>query len=230
MKQRLAAWITGTAVGLVPCLAGAHVGVVSGYGLANTTQEISFGVGHGCEGSDTYRVRIEIPAGVTSVRAETSDFGRATVEKDAALNVVAVSWQKPDADVLDGDTNYYKLVLRLKVPNQPFTTITFPTRQTCRAADGTLTNVDWVAAVETDGGAEPAPALKIVPAHREGWNKLTVPVAVSDLSAYFDDAQIVWRGNAAFSANPATVELIKGTTGVEELSALAAGDEVWVKY
>jgi uncharacterized protein YcnI len=230
MKQRFAALITGTAVSLVPCLADAHVSVASGYGFANTSQEITFGVGHGCSGSDTYSVRIEIPAGVTSVRAETSDFGRATVEKDAAQNVVAVHWQKADADVVDSDANYYKLVLRLKVPNAPFTTITFPTHQTCRMPDGGLTTVDWVAVGETDGGAEPAPQLKIVPAHRTGWNKLTVPVAVSALGTYFDDAQIVWKGNQAFSANPATAELIQGTSGVEALTALAAGDEVWVKY
>ena len=53
----------------------------SGPGFANTTQEVSFGVGHGCSGTDTYSVRIEIPAGVTSVRPETSDFGKTTVKK-----------------------------------------------------------------------------------------------------------------------------------------------------
>jgi len=230
MKQRFAALITGTAVSLVPCLADAHVVIASGYAYANTSQEIAFGVGHGCAGSDTYRVRIEIPAGVTAVRAQTSDFGRATVEQDAAKNVIAVTWQKAEADALDSDSNYYKLLLRLKVPNAPFSTIIFPTHQTCLAADGTFTTVDWVAETETDGGASPAPKLTIVPARRTGWNKLAVPAAISDLSQFFDDAQIVWKDNQAFSANPATVELIKGTSGVEELGALAAGDEVWVKY
>jgi len=53
---------------------------------------------------------------------------------------------------------------------------------------------------------------------------------VPDLSVFFNDAQIVWKGAAAYSANPATTDLIKATSGVSGLSSLAANDEVWVKY
>jgi len=222
-------------ISLAPMVAAAHVGVSSGPGFANTTQEISFGVGHGCEGSDTYSVRVEIPAGVTSVRATNSDFGKATVVKDAAGNVTAVEWQKSPEDVLPGDTNYYKLTIRAKIPNQPFTTIYFPTHQTCRSGDGGLLSTDWVgtpqSAAAADGGMEePAPSLLVLPARRTGWNKVTVPQAIASLSPYFDDAQIVWKGNAAHSANGATLEQIKATAGVTVLTTLAAGDEIWVKY
>lgn len=79
---------------VLPGVARAHVSVVSGPGFANTTQEIVFGVGHGCAGADTTRVRVEIPAGVLS-------------------------------------------------PDQPFKTIFFVANQTCRAADGTMSKVDW---------------------------------------------------------------------------------------
>lgn len=78
--------------------------------------------------------------------------------------------------------------------------------------------------------AEPAPALVVLPARQAGWNKLTVPVAVTDLSVLFADAQIVWKSSAAYSANAATLDQIKTTAGVSVLSALAAGDEIWVKY
>jgi uncharacterized protein YcnI len=225
--------LAGAAISLLAATAGAHIEVASGPGFANTSQEITFGVGHGCSGIDTYSVKIDIPAGVSSVRAETSDFGKATVEKDAAGNVIAVNWTKAAADLLDSDTNYYKLVLRLKVPNAPFTTIFFPAHQTCMATDGGTTVVDWVGTMPAPpdgGGPEPAPALKIVPARRAGWNKLTVPAAVSDLSGFFGDALIVWKGTAAYSSNPATADLIMKTSGVTALGALAANDEVWVKY
>src|SRR4051812_10028731 len=69
--------------------AHAHVSITSGPAAANTTQEIIFGVGHGCAGADTSRVRVELPAGVTSVRPETSDFGKTSVEKDATGAVTA---------------------------------------------------------------------------------------------------------------------------------------------
>ena len=216
-------------------VASAHISIASGLAGANATQEVVFGVGHGCSGADTYRVRIEIPAGVTSARPMTSDFGKATVEKDAAGTTTAVVWQKADADALDGDTNYYKLTIRLKTPDQPFTTLFFKATQTCRAADGTLSTVDW-AMLPTDpvvdGGStdEPAPTLALVPAHRLGWNKLVAPVAVTDLATFFSDAQIVWVGAAAFSPNAATADMIKATAGVSALGAIAAGDIVWVRY
>lgn len=215
---------------LLPAVASAHISVSSGPGFANATQEVVFNVGHGCAGADTYSVRMELPAGVTSVRPGRSDFGKVSVEKDATGEVKAIVWQKPDSDVLDGDISYYKLAVRLKLPNQPFTTLYFPTRQTCKASDGTLSTTDWVGTPQTSGSAEPAPSLAVVPARKAGWNKFTVPSALTDLGVYFGDAQIVWKGSAAYSPNPATVELAQGTDGVTVLTALQANDEVWVKY
>ena len=95
MKSKKLAVLVAAIAALVPAAAHAHVSVASGPAFANTSQEISFGVGHGCEGADTVSVQIEIPAGVTSVRPETSDFGHADVETDGAGAVVAVTWTKP---------------------------------------------------------------------------------------------------------------------------------------
>jgi periplasmic copper chaperone A len=210
--------------------AQAHVSIASGPAFANTTQEVAFGVGHGCQGADTYRVQIEIPAGVSSIRPETSDFGQVDLETDAAGTIVAVIWTKAAA-VLDADTQYYKLLLRLKAPDQPFSTIHFPTHQTCRAADGTETVVDWVGIDEAEGSTvEPAPALRILPARFPGWNKFKLATAVDDLKGFFSDAEIVWAGNKAYSINPSTSEQIAGTSGVSALTSLASGDEIWVKY
>src|SRR5262249_16380988 len=135
MRRTVHACLLGVPAVLLPSVAAAHIEVTSGPGFANTSQEIAFGVGHGCSGVDTYSVRIESPPAVTTVRAETSDFGKATVEKDTTGLVTAVTWQKADADLLDADTAYYKLFLRLKVPNQPFSTLFFPAHQTCKSTD-----------------------------------------------------------------------------------------------
>jgi uncharacterized protein YcnI len=216
--------------------AHAHISISSGIGAANTTQEVAFGVGHGCAGADTVAVRVTIPAGVTSVRPMRSDFGKVSVEKDAAGTITAVSWTKATADALDADIAYYKLIVRLKTPNLPFTTLVLPALQTCRAMDGTMSTVDWKAlpgAPTPDAGEdEPAPTLPLVPAHKPGWNKVAVPVALAaaDLATYFADAQIVWKGTAAYSASATTTGQITATAGVTPLTALAAGDEIWVKY
>jgi uncharacterized protein YcnI len=234
MKATLTAVSLGLFVTFVPVLADAHVSIASGPAVANATQEVTFGVGHGCAGADTYRVRVTIPAGVTSVRPLRSDFGKVSVEKDTAGIITAVTWQKPDAEILDGDIAYYKLVIRMKVPNQPFTSLFFPALQTCRAMDGTESTVDWRMLPTdpiVDGGTdEPAPELRLMPARKPGWNKYTVPEAISDLSVPFGDALIVWKGAAAYSPNPATVELIAATSGVTPLTSLASNDEIWVKY
>jgi hypothetical protein len=219
-------------------VAHAHIGASgpSGPAVADVTQEVTFSVSHGCVNStvDTFRVRLEIPAGVKSVRPLTSDFGRATVEKDGAGNVTAVTWEKDPSDVVDGDSNYYKLAVRLKPPNAPFTKIYFPVHQTCRDILGAEPpTVDWVGTPTLpDGGLnapEPAAVLTVMPARVPGWNKYPIPVALKDLSI-FKDALIVWKGTAAYSANPNTAAQIKAEPGVTALTELAAGDEIWVKY
>jgi uncharacterized protein YcnI len=238
MSARFAALLVGMGFAVTPA-ALAHVSIATSLGstgAANATQEIILGVGHGCGGDDTYMVRVEIPAGVTGVRSTTSDFGKATVEKNGAGDVTAIVWQKADADLLPADTGFYKLVLRAKLPNTPFTTIHFLTHQTCKSATGVITVTDWVGTVvqPPDAGVviEPAPALLVVPARKPGWNKFTVPVAIADLatSGFFADALIVWRGTEAFSANAETAKQIDTTSGVGKLTSVQAGQEIWVKY
>lgn len=220
------------AIGLVcwSSSAHAHISIPSGPGFADKNQEITFAVGHGCEGADTVAVRIELPPAIVSARAEYSGFGIATVETDAAGLVTAVQWQKPAEDFLSTDSHYYTFTIRMKVPNAPFTTLHFPVHQTCASADGTMTTVDWVGTDPDDPEIEPAPVLTILPPRMPGWNAYTVPANIEDLSAFFGDALIVWRDTAAWSANPNTVEMIANTQGVTALESLSAGDSVWVRY
>jgi hypothetical protein len=228
---RLHASLVVTALAyLTPEPASAHISIASGPAIANTSQEVTFGVGHGCEGADTYRVEVQIPEGVTSVRPETSDFGPVELMSDDAGRVVMVAWQKPEAALLPADTQYYKLTLRLKAPDEPFTSLHFPARQTCRAEDGTDLVVDWIGLDESDETVEPAPVLHVVPPSFPGWNRFTVSAAIADLGVFFDDALIVWRGSSAYSVNPTTTELIATTEGVTPLASLDAGDQIWVKY
>lgn len=219
-----------TAIFLASGSASAHVAISSGPAYADQTQEIAFGVGHGCEGADTYSVRVAIPASVASVRALNSDLGPAQIELDDAGAVRWVTWRKPDASLLPSDTNFYKVALRIKVPNVPFSTLYFPVHQVCRKSTGEELAVDWASTDPTDAAAEPAPALRILPKRYAGWNKFKVPSAIDDLVGFFGDAAIVWKGDAAYSANPATAALIAETPGVTPLTALGANDDIWVKY
>jgi hypothetical protein len=214
--------------------AEAHVSVSSGPAKANATNEVTFGVGHGCGTSDTLAVQVEIPAGITSVRALTSDFGKPNVVKDGGGAVTSVTWTKPLADLQDSDVGYYQLRLRLRTPNTPFTKVYFLVHQTCRAMDGTETVVHWTALPGEEG--EDAAALTILGATRyNGWNQFTLPAGMpalvaADLPGWFGDAQIVWKGSEAYSPNAAVTALIGTTPGVSAMTGLAAGETIWVKY
>jgi hypothetical protein len=215
------------ALSVYSAAAEAHVSIVSGPAFANKSQKITFGIGHGCEGADTISLRIDIPAGISSVRAMTSDFGKPALVKDASnTNVVAIVWTKADADAQLEDFQFYEITLRARVADVPFTTIAWKATQICKAADGTvLPPVVW------DGAT--APQLNVVPARIPGWNKFVLGTAVSaaNLPIYLGDAQIVWRGNAAYSSNANIMAQIASTTGVSALTGdLAASDEIWVKY
>jgi uncharacterized protein YcnI len=216
-------------------VASAHVSV-AGPGYAGQTQVLAFSIGHGCEGADTVRLEIKIPSQITSVRAVPSVFGPVTLNADATGVVTSVTWTKDTAR--DLDEMYYPFGLRVRLPDAPFTTLLFPSTQVCRAADGTETTVEWAASPEevaaaeaADAGVvpEPAPTLAILPVRGPGWNKYEAPAAITDLSV-FDDAEIVWVGDAAYSSNATTLELIANEDGVDVLTKIAAGAEIWVKY
>lgn len=218
--------------------AQAHISVTSGPAFAGKSQELTFKVGHGCAGADTYRLEVRIPEGVTGVRPLDSVFGKAVVSKDSASGrITSVTWTKAAADVLPGDTQLYKFTLSAALPDAPFTPLFFPTIQTCRAEDGTESVTEWVGTStehhrQTGGAvaaANPAPYVFLLPPRTPGWNKYTVGQHVHDLSL-FNDAQIVWAGSAAYSANPSTLQLIEKEPDTQVLDAIHPGTDIWVKY
>ncbi|MBX3161121.1 MAG: DUF1775 domain-containing protein [Deltaproteobacteria bacterium] len=217
---------------LISASASAHISVASGPGFANVSQKITFGITHGCNGADTLKIKVSIPAGVTGVRALYSDFGKPSVEKDASNNVTAVTWQKADADLQAEDIGFYELTIRARLPNAPFSRLQFNVEQTCRTAAGVVEVTHWDQPPGATTG-EPAPLVTVVPARQPGWNKYVLPanIAAADVPMYFGDALIAWRGAAAYSSNANTVAQITATPGVTMLGGdLAANDEIWVRY
>lgn len=194
--------------------AHAHVDLAEA-GIAGANQVLDFTVGHGCSGADTVAIEIRLPTEITSVRGLPWEFGDAVVLRNESDTPVAVRWTKLVS--LPRDDAFYTLSLRVRVPNTPFQTLDFPVVQTCRATDGTETTAEWM------------PTLHILPPRLPGWNRISVPAPITDLSI-FDDAEIVWQGDAAYSSNPTTVELIANEPGVTALTQLVPGTDVWVRY
>ncbi|NVB80696.1 MAG: DUF1775 domain-containing protein [Kofleriaceae bacterium] len=208
--------------------AAAHPHIDSGPAVSATGgQIVQFGVSHGCSGKDTVKITINIPTGISGVRGLYSPFGAPTVTKNGT-NVTSVTWEKATFEA--GDNTYPEFALRLTVADVPFTSIPFTIVQTCRDATGD-TVATWDQPDDSTGNA--APRLLVVPPHAGGWNKYTVPVALTQdqVQQFFASSQIVWRGTAAYTPNAAVAGLIAVTPGVTPLTdGLAAGDEIWVKY
>jgi periplasmic copper chaperone A len=226
---------------LLPSIASAHITIASGPALANKSgQKISFAINHGCTATsgaklDTLSIKIDIPTGIdaTSVRALPSDFGGTPIVTKSGTNVTSVEWDRPAAELQASDVAYYELTLRLKILDVPFTKIPWVITQVCRPQGGTAADDVTVIWTGPSTNAEPSPLLTVVPSHVTGWHKLTLTTAIlaADMGVYFGDAQIVWKGTTAFSANAFTATLITMTSGVTALTAdLSVGDEIWVKY
>jgi uncharacterized protein YcnI len=224
--------LSAAALASLPGLAFAHVSL-AGPGFAGQSQMLTFSIGHGCAGADTVSLEVAIPKDVASVRAMQGAFDEVTVNADDAGLVTSVVWTKNDAR--EADDQFYQVSLRAKLPDAPFTTLLFPATQVCRDKDGKETTVEWKATPEEVANAkageepEPAPALVILPVRTPGWNKFEAKAAIKDLSI-FDDAEIVWVDDAAYSANPTTKALIADEKGVDVLTEIEAGAEIWVKY
>ena len=234
----------GRARGLLTCVAivsvsfsfissaWAHVGVASGPVFIGSNAVVTLSVGHGCQGADTVQIEATLPKEVVTVRGAPSFMGDPELKADDTGIVRTLIWKKATARTQDDF--YYQLTMRIAVPDMPFTRLYFPITQTCRTSAGEERVTEW-AAVPTPGEASsenappPAAELLILPPRKPGWNKYTVAKAISDLSV-FDDAQIVWAGDAAYSSNEATAALIDAEDGVEKLTEIRANTEIWVKY
>jgi hypothetical protein len=222
--------------------ASAHI-TLAGPAFANATFLASFSVGHGCENPknptgpmlDTYSVTVDIPAGVTSVRAVDSTLGRAVAATNGSGAVTSITWAKNMSDVLTADVDFYSLPVRMKLPNAPFTTLYFMAHQVCMDSDNNPVHVEWVGQGQTtalpDGAPppEPAPSVVLLPARVPGWNKYTVTQQITNLSI-FNDAEIVWAGDAAYSVNPNYQSLITTEPNTVALTAIQPNTEIWVKY
>lgn len=212
--------------------ARAHVGVISGPVFAGSNAVVTLSVGHGCQGADTVQIEATLPVEVVTVRGAPSFMGDPELIADDTGIVRTLAWKKANARAQDDF--YYQVTFRIAVPDMPFTRLYFPIRQTCRTSGGEERVTEW-AAIPTPGemtsenAPPPAAELVILPARKPGWNKYKVAKSISDLSI-FDDAQIVWAGDAAYSSNEATAALIEAEDGVEKLTEIKASTDIWVKY
>lgn len=174
-KVRAVAVAAGATVviGLSAGTASAHVGISEPEHVAGQYTLLTFGVPHGCDGSATTEVRIQIPEEIPQVTPTVNrgwDVTKVMVELDEPIEgghgvtltervgeVVYTAHEPLPADLRDA------FVLSLQAPDLPGETLYFPVVQICEEGEHAWVEIptDDVPASEL---AEPAPSILIVAA------------------------------------------------------------------
>jgi len=157
--------------------AGAHVTATPSTAAAGAYTVVTFSVGHGCEGSATTKIEIQVPESVLSVTPSRNPFydvektieqldepvtdahGNEVTERTASIVYTATT------PLPDGERDAFELSFQL--PDAEGETLSFPTIQTCQKGETGWTEVpaDGQDAEELES---PAPAFEIVAAEAGG--------------------------------------------------------------
>jgi uncharacterized protein YcnI len=168
---RLAVIGAGALAGLA-ALAGpaaAHVGTEPSTVAAGKSAVVRFKIGHGCDGSPTTKVVMQIPDGVTSVKPEVAVGWQITTTTDtaagsgggAATAVKEITWS--GGKLLDSQVQL--LGVSLTMPDTPGETVYFKTVQSCESGEER-----WIELPGPDGKEPeaPAPGVKLTAAAANG--------------------------------------------------------------
>ncbi|POH66501.1 MULTISPECIES: YcnI family protein [Cryobacterium] len=157
-----------------PLAASAHVDVEPSSTAAGSYSLLTFSLGHGCDGSATTGITIDIPDTITSVTPTINPGWDITPLTDGQVSYTALT---PLADGLR--TTF---VLSLQIPEDAAVgdTLAFPVLQSCEVGE-----TDWSEAVvegETEP-AHPAPSLTVTEAGAESGHGHNAAAAADDAAA-----------------------------------------------
>ena len=156
---------------LLAAPASAHVTVTPTETAAGAYTVLTFSVGHGCEGSPTNKITIQVPEGINTVTPTRQPFydvkvtteklaepvkdahGNELTERDATIVYTAKT------PLPDGQRDAFEVSVQL--PEEEGT-LSFPTIQTCEK--GETAWVEETPEGATEGPESPAPAFEVTAA------------------------------------------------------------------
>jgi uncharacterized protein YcnI len=212
--------------------AAAHVTATPSTAAAGAYTVVTFSVGHGCEGSPTTRIEIQVPESVLAVTPTRNPYyevektmvdldepvadahGNEVTERVGSIVYTA------DTPLPEGQRDTFELSFQL--PDAGGEMLTFPTVQTCQDRE-----TGWVEVPAEGQDADeldsPAPGFEILPAgddaHGAGGGAEEAEESAEQASADGDDA-----GGPAEAAAPEAGSSALGWAGlVAGLLGLAAG-------
>jgi hypothetical protein len=164
------AFLLALALGGLAGPALAHVTLSVTHAPAGGYYFTTFRVMHGCAGSDTTAVRVEIPAGVMVAKPQpkagwTIETERQPASGAAAGRVSAIIWR---GDLPDDAFDEFGLMAKL--PPEPGSLV-FATTQTCRKGEERW---DEVPGPANPHPAHPAPVLTVEPKGDDGMGGMNM--------------------------------------------------------
>lgn len=194
-----------------PVAASAHVSIQESEQPAGSYGLLTFGVPHGCDGSPTTKVRIQIPEATPQVTptenanwtvekvmtalADPVEAGHGTTLTERVSEVVYTA----KTPLPDGYRDAF--VLSLKLPDTPGETLRFPVLQTCEQGETLWGDVPGAGQTEDDLEL-PAPSVALVATETSGA----------------ETAGTQTTGTQAAGATPTTIE-------VAAISTDSSGDD-----
>lgn len=169
MKRYLSALLV-TAV-LFPASSFAHVTANPNSGTAGQYFETKFRVSHGCNGSDTVAITVQLPAGFVSVKPQHKAGWTIEIEKSKLAKPVPAGHGKMADEQFESvtwrggklpDAEYDEFGLLMKLP-EGAQTLWFPVIQTCEKGENLWTDIPKDGQQWHDVKS-PAPYVKIAPA------------------------------------------------------------------
>jgi periplasmic copper chaperone A len=150
--------------------AAAHAVLSPPEAPADSYFKATIGVGHGCEGTPTLRVRVRIPEGIVSVKPMPKAGWELSIKREQLAQPITeprgrrvterVSEVMWSGTLLD--ENFDEFVMQLRLPDKAGETLYFATVQECEK--GVHRWIEIPAAGQGSGDLrEPAPVLKLLP-------------------------------------------------------------------
>jgi uncharacterized protein YcnI len=137
---------------LLPCSAAAHIVADPAEATAGTYQAVRFRVGHACsDAGATTAVRLEVPAGLPSIRPQPKPGWKLSIEREGAA-VKAITWR----GLLPPD-QFDEFAVFMRLPDEAGV-LHFPTVQTCGRETARWTEIQNAGEARP---SHPAPALRV---------------------------------------------------------------------
>jgi uncharacterized protein YcnI len=145
---------------LLPLSAQAHVVVSPQMATADSYAKLVFQVPHGCDGSATKKITIQIPEGVVSIKPQVHPGWKISTQtrklkKPISLHGKEITESISEVSFSGGplpDEYMDEFGMSVKLPNEPNTTLMFAVNQECEKG-----STQW----NEKSGAHPAPQVML---------------------------------------------------------------------